>query len=219
MVIKAIQQAQERGGTEMSETTTPETDAFYNGPCNKWVNIRQRAFARKFERERDEARLMILALKGELGHPVPEGVELPECAANVLCDTVARERDSKEMLLSISLTHRDLIMEERDKAEKERDEALSELVKVHMELSRLTNCCTTGKNWSTMLSVLQQQASKDYDELSRDRDRLRQVAEGLAKGLQRIESSDSTGNIYLDAACMRGIAREALAAFEEASGH
>lgn len=84
-------------------------------------------------------------------------------------DKARRERDAKEMLLSLSLSHRDLLTDERDKAEQ-------------------------------------------------DRDKWREIAEGLARGLQRIESSESTGNIYLDVRCMRGIAREALRRPEEARG-
>jgi hypothetical protein len=59
----------------------------------------------------------------------------------------------------------------------ERDEALIELQKVHMELSRLTNCCTTGRNWSQMLTVLQIQNTKDYDTLAAENARLREERE------------------------------------------
>lgn len=39
-----------------TERPTPETDAFYNGQCLRFETKRQRDFARRLERERDEAR-------------------------------------------------------------------------------------------------------------------------------------------------------------------
>lgn len=53
-------------------TPTPETDAFYSGPCKRVDTIRQREFARKLERQCDA---LAAALRELSELPLPGAAE------------------------------------------------------------------------------------------------------------------------------------------------
>jgi hypothetical protein len=126
------------GGSEMSETPTPETDAYIMQSYSP-TGLQWRCFARKLERERDEARRDLVALEelhrrrfGTLRKELAASNRGAKTNAKVnqgLCSRLTeaeRERDEARRECNEAQDGWSRALDERDDARKERDSALKE---------------------------------------------------------------------------------------------
>jgi chromosome segregation ATPase len=152
------------GGSEMSETATPETDKAEDyDPMmeGEWHWIVPSSFARRLERERDEARRECNEAQDGWSRALDER------------DDARKERDS-------ALKERDAVWNSWSKA---LDEAREELTRVRKELVSANRGAETNAKVNQGLCARLAEAERERDEARRERDEL----------LQRLSVWESAG--------------------------
>ena len=110
----------------MSERPTPETDC-ESGFFDMETGV-SAAFARRLERERDEAMRQLDNIKASSIHSCHDQCQKPMCV-------LRRERDKWEETARLYCQNSDFHREMREKAERERDDAREKLENLKLQLA------------------------------------------------------------------------------------